>query len=174
MRTDKQQIIEEMVDAMAISCGECYSCQFSGKTNNRVSCTDYLSAEALYNAGYRKVDAGQKIICENEYDKFMGKRESYKRVLKLQANEIERLYQIKLDLEHQLTQKGLTEYVGADVIKAETRKETAKEIFGEIYKLLNSIKKQDYEDSLPYYCADVEEFDDKLYILAKQFGVEVE
>ena len=55
-----------------------------------------------------------------------------------------------------------------------SRAKTAKEIFGEIYKLLNSIKKQDYEDSVPYYCADVEEFDDKLYILAEQFGVEVD
>lgn len=60
------------------------------------------------------------------------------------------------------------------LLLGKARKETANEIFGEIYKLLNSIKKQDYEDSVPYYCADVEEFDDKLYILAKQFSVEVE
>ena len=43
--------------------------------------------------------------------------------------EIERLDEIRLDLEHQITQKGLTEYVGADVIEAETRKETAKQIY---------------------------------------------
>ena len=56
----------------------------------------------------------------------------------------------------------------------EIRKETAREILIEIYKLLLSIKRQDYEDSVPYYSESVEEFDDKLYELAKQNGVEVE
>lgn len=63
--TDKQQIIEEMVDVMAISCGECYSCQFSGKTNNRVSCIDYLTALALYNAGYRNVKDYELVVSLN-------------------------------------------------------------------------------------------------------------
>ena len=54
------------------------------------------------------------------------------------------------------------------------RKETAEKIFSEIYKLLILIRKQDHEDSVPYYSENVEEFDDKLYELAKQFGVEVE
>jgi hypothetical protein len=52
-------------------------------------------------------------------------------------------------------------------------KETAEKIFSGIYKLLISIRKQDHEDSVPYYSENVEEFDDKLYELAKQFGVEI-
>ena len=55
----------------------------------------------------------------------------------------------------------------------QARKEMAREILNKIYKLLTSIRKQDYEDSVPYYNENVEEFDDKLYEIAKQCDVEV-
>ena len=55
----------------------------------------------------------------------------------------------------------------------QARKETAREIFSEIYKLLFLIRKQDYEDSVPYYSESVEEFDDKLYEIAKQYGFDM-
>ena len=54
------------------------------------------------------------------------------------------------------------------------RKETAREIFSEIYLLLHLIRKQDYEDSVPYYSESVEVFDDKLYEIEKKYGVEEE
>lgn len=72
--------------------------------------------------------------------------------------ENERLYNIKLDLEHQMTQRGLTEYIGADVIEAEARKETAKEILTEWADC--DCETGGY--NLPY-----------IHELAKQFGVEV-
>ena len=80
--------------------------------------------------------------------------------------EIERLYNIKLDLEHQLTQKGLTEYVGVDVIEAEIRKQTAKEILQQIANL---------EFGYCLIAWDViAKVSDKLLELEEQFGVEVE
>lgn len=158
--TDKQQIEELRKFISQLCCtSNCDNCKWHYVEEG--SCLDYFEAKALYNAGYRKVDAGLKIICENEYDKFMGKRESYKRVLELQANEIERLYQIKLDLEHQLTQKGLTEYVGADVIAEEARKETAKEIFKEVEFI-------SLRNSNSALLKELEKF------IKERFGVEVE
>ena len=159
MRTDKQQIEELRKFISQLCCNSnCDNCKWRNVEEG--SCLDYFEATALYNAEYRKVDAGLKIVCENEYDKFMGKRESYKRVLELQANEIERLYQIKLDLEHQLTQKGLTEYVGADVIAEETRKETTNKIFT---KLIEVAKNNDNKLSIGL-----------LKAWAIEYGVEVE
>ena len=42
--------------------------------------------------------------------------------------ENERLYEMKLDLEHHLIQSGLTEYIGADEIEKQARKEMAREL----------------------------------------------
>lgn len=82
--------------------------------------------------------------------------------------EVERLYNIKLDLEHQLTQKGLTEYAGADVIQAETRKKTAKE-FAETLKqtlIINNEENTEYFD----YQYTLETIDE----ITKQCSVEVD
>ena len=54
-------------------------------------------------------------------------REEYER-LKRVENEKDRLYEIKLDLENQLIEKGWTDYEGADEIEKRVSKETAKKI----------------------------------------------
>ena len=59
-------------------------------------------------------------------------REEYER-LKRVENEKDRLYEIKLDLENQLIEKGWTDYEGADEIEKRVSKETAE-------KLLNDFK----------------------------------
>ena len=84
--------------------------------------------------------------------------------------EIERLYNIKLDLENQLTQKGLTEYVGADVIEAETRKKTAREFAEGIIKLLWNRGRA--ADGKMFEYGDLTSID--VWDFAKHFGVEVQ
>lgn len=54
-------------------------------------------------------------------------REEYER-LKRVENEKDRLYEIKLDLENQLIEKGWTDYEGADEIEKRVSKETAEKI----------------------------------------------
>ena len=76
-------------------------------------------------------------------------------------SENERLYERKLELERQLTQRGLTEYIGADEIVNQARKETAREFLKEVKEIIKFL--------------DVEwEISMKLHSIAKQFGVEVE
>ena len=58
-------------------------------------------------------------------------REEYER-LKRVENEKDRLYEIKLDLENQLIEKGWTDYEGADEIEKRVSKETAEKIYTKI------------------------------------------
>ena len=58
-------------------------------------------------------------------------REEYER-LKRVENEKDRLYEIKLDLENQLIEKGWTDYEGADEIEKRVSKETAEKIYKKI------------------------------------------
>lgn len=78
--------------------------------------------------------------------------------------EIERLHNIKIDLEHQLTQKGLTEYVGADVIEAETRKKTARKI---IHYIDTEIRNYINDSDLQLFNGDIK-------WLKEQCGVEAQ
>lgn len=59
-------------------------------------------------------------------------REEYEKLKRIEA-EKDRLYEIKLDLENQLIEKGWTDYEGADEIEKRVSKETAE-------KLLNDFK----------------------------------
>ena len=58
-------------------------------------------------------------------------REEYER-LKRVENEKDRLYEIKLDLENQLIEKGWTDYEGADEIEKRARKEAVEKIYTKI------------------------------------------
>lgn len=57
----KEQQIEEMVNEMTVRCNttirchNCRNCKYRGKTRGNLTCTDYLYAETLYEAGYRKI-----------------------------------------------------------------------------------------------------------------------
>lgn len=160
--TDRQQTIIEMAQILSKDCGHCEECNCVA--DNDINCTDYYYAKKLYNAGYRKVGENQIVVDKEEWEDLQGSDEALAKQytancilsceLKKAKKEIERLYNIKLDLEHQITQKGLTEYVGADVIEADTRKETAKEILQEVGKV----------------CGDYQWFKN----LCKKYGVEVD
>lgn len=187
--TDNQQIVEIM-KVLNECCGvydengrylrnKCNSvdCEYWSDENHCCCSYGRKEAEALYNARYRKVDENQIVVDKEEWEDLQGSDEALAKQytancilsceLKKAKKEIERLYNIKLDLEHQLTQKGLTEYLGADVIQAETRKETAKDFIFKVESYLG-------------YNADNETFTKKelLLILAEvakeQFGMEVE
>lgn len=125
--TDKQQIIEEMVDAMVISCGECYSCPFSGKTNNRVSCTDYLTAEALYYAGYRKVDENAVVLTREEFDRLNSCIKSEEEVRAIMQQQM-------LPMVRELTDKEVGKKLAT--VTALVHKETAKEVLENIKTLV--------------------------------------
>ena len=63
---DKEKQIEEMarITANAIEetvCKKCEDCKWNGSGSKDASCTDYVCAEALYNAGYRKQSEGEWI-----------------------------------------------------------------------------------------------------------------
>lgn len=79
-------------------------------------------ARIYYNAGYRKLPEDSVVLSREEYER-----------LKRVENEKDRLYEIKLDLENQLIEKGWTDYEGADEIEKRVSKETAE-------KLLNDFK----------------------------------
>lgn len=72
MNTEKQ--IEEMAERMAetahLECGKkpCEECKWCGSTNHeKADCSDYLIAEGLYNAGYRKAsEVAEEIFAEIE------------------------------------------------------------------------------------------------------------
>ena len=59
--------IEEMAQFLAVishlECGKkpCEECKWLGRGNDKADCTDYLIAEHLYNAGYRKQNVGEWI-----------------------------------------------------------------------------------------------------------------
>ena len=61
---DKQKQIEEMAKVLAVNCGECYTCKYLDKLH----CADLLSAEALYEAGYRKIPENAVVLTMEEYD----------------------------------------------------------------------------------------------------------
>lgn len=122
---DKQQTIETMANELYNRFG----------TMLLAKADSIAVSVYLYNENYRKVGKNAVVFTEEEYDDLMKRIGKVTRELGNVVMENERLYNIKLDLEHQLTQSGLTEYVGADVIEAETRKEMAKEILENIKTL---------------------------------------
>lgn len=55
-RKDKQ--IEEMAEIIRVNCGECNTCKYL----DELHCADLLSAEELYNAGYRKITENAVVL----------------------------------------------------------------------------------------------------------------
>ena len=144
MKNNKQEQIEEMVSIMTTS------------NNPFVDVPiDIMPkvAEALYNAGYRKLPKDSVVLSREEYER-----------LKRVENEKDRLYEIKLDLENQLIEKGWTEYEGADEIEKRVSKETAEKIFKMLLSKLDS--NQFLSGKRIIMEVDVEN-------LAKQFDVEI-
>lgn len=111
---DKENQIEEMVSIMAASNNPFVDVPVEIMPN---------VAEALYNAGYRKLPKDSVVLSREEYER-----------LKRVENEKDRLYEIKLDLENQLIEKGWTDYEGADEIEKRVSKETAENILNDLVK----------------------------------------
>lgn len=92
-------------------------------------------------------------------------REEYERLKRVES-EKDRLYEIKLDLENQLIEKGWTDYEGADEIEKRVSKETAEKYHNLLKeKIENSFIAKFQETWLVF-----NEFNDEL---AKQFGVDL-
>lgn len=106
-----KQMIEEMAKDIEIA-GKTTSFR-NGKIDLTLFKTSEEIAETLYNLNYRKIPENAVVLTKEEYER-----------LKRVETEKDRLYEIKLDLENQLIEKGFTEYVGADEIE-KVRKETA-------------------------------------------------
>ena len=62
---DKQKQIEEMAKIIRVNCGECNTCKYL----DELHCADLLSAEELYNAGYRKIPENAVVLTREEYEK---------------------------------------------------------------------------------------------------------
>ena len=86
--------------------------------------------------------------------------------LKRIETEKHRLYEMKLDLENQLIEKGWTDYEGADEIEKRVRKETAREILNNLTSVIHD-NRQYGSDFVVVYMSDIDE-------IAKQYGVEIE
>lgn len=114
MKDNEQEQIEKMISAMAASNNPFVDVPIEIMPN---------VAEALYNAGYRKLPKDSVVLSREEYER-----------LKRVENEKDRLYEIKLDLENQLIEKGWTDYEGADEIEKRVSKETAEKILNDLVK----------------------------------------
>ena len=93
------------------------------------SCCWARNAEAIYNVGYRKHPKDSVVLSREEYER-----------LKRVENEKDRLYEIKLDLENQLIEKGWTDYEGADEIEKRVSKETAEKIYLQAKAIVDATK----------------------------------
>ncbi len=112
------------------------------------ACPIKLFTVKVYDKGYRKINENEVVISKEEYER-----------LKRVETEKDRLYEMKLDLENQLIQSGLTEYIGADEIEKQARKETAREILETVKELYTT----------PYSC-----FRKNILKVAEKYGVDVD
>ena len=61
---DKQKRIEEIAEIIRVNCGECNTCKYK----EELHCADILSAEELYNAGYRKIPENAVIVSKQVWE----------------------------------------------------------------------------------------------------------
>lgn len=116
--------------------------------NEPINCQSCLTAKSILDKGYHKIAENEVVISKEEYER-----------LKRVETEKDRLYEIKLDLENQLIQSGLTEYIGADEIEKQARKETAREILETVKELYTT----------PYSC-----FRENILKVAEKYEVDVD
>ena len=56
-----------MAKILGVKCGECYTCQYADKRDGDGKCIDFLGAEELYNAGYRKIPENAVVLTREEH-----------------------------------------------------------------------------------------------------------
>lgn len=61
---DKQKQIEEIAEIIRVNCGECNTCKYI----DELHCADLLSAEELYNAGYRKIPENAVVLTNKKLE----------------------------------------------------------------------------------------------------------
>lgn len=149
--TDKQQI-EEMITIMKntqcpsradseypIACDECPYQSYE------MSCSYKQHAEALYNAGYRRVGESEVVVTKDEWEDLQGSAKAFDTLFVL--------FRVLIAL------------------LGEVRKATAKEIFEQLRKMQMNftydVRGMDTLTISKIYIGDI-------YELAKQYGVEVE
>ncbi len=119
---DKERQVEEMAKDLCVYCHEMTEekeCPYNEHEESKQKCWESQLAQAktLIEQGYRKLPKDSIVLSREEYER-----------LKQVENEKDRLYEIKLDLENQLIEKGWTDYEGADEIEKRVSKETAEKI----------------------------------------------
>ena len=191
----KQEQIEEMAvigcvrNPQAHTAEECAKCDFK-----QGQCNAYRHAEALYDAGYRKIQDGTVVLSREEYEMLKSLYDTQKGAimtssigdlpltvegLRKAVDEITRLNRVETELQ-ELNAKYYNEAKDLRRELKQTRKETAKEIFQKVVNICR--KEEDFQDGTvntqlePLYfgimngCAFIR---GEVKELAEQYGVEV-
>lgn len=193
----KQEQVKEILEVIK-HCGDytnrdCAECDYRlyGECKNQKQC----EAEAIYNAGYRKIQDGTVVLSREEYEMLKSLYDTQKGAimtssigdlpltvegLRKAVDEITRLNRVETELQ-ELNAKYYNEAKDLRRELKQTRKETAKEIFQKVVNIC--IKEEDFQDGTvntqlePLYfgimhgCAFIR---GEVKELAKQYGVEVE
>lgn len=164
----EKEMIEEMAKILDECCNyydengnhlgnKCRSCEHWCDTNNLCCSYNKKEAEALYNAGYRKIPEGWVVLTSEQYSNYLI-LQTNEEWLKNKATELqadnERLY------------KNLGKF------KESVRKETAKEIFEKVLSYIGSNQKFCIVDNDNQTLIDCDKLWEFVGILAKQYGVE--
>lgn len=160
--TDKQQIEKKIREMERIgSRRPCKNddCSICLAMNRR--CNDFLFAERLYNAGYRKVGENAVVLTREEFDRLNACIKSEEEVRAIMEQQM-------LPMVRQIAAKEMDKKL-AD-ITALVRKETAKEFAEGIIKMLWNRGRA--ADGKMFEYGDLTSID--VWELAKQYGVEVQ
>ena len=193
----KQEQVKEILEVIK-HCGDytnrdCAECDYRlyGECKNQKQC----EAEAIYNAGYRKIQDGTVVLSREEYEMLKSLYDTQKGAimtssigdlpltvegLRKAVDEITRLNRVETELQ-ELNAKYYNEAKDLRRELKQTRKETAKEIFQKVVNICR--KEEDFQDGTvntqlePLYfgimngCAFIR---GEVKELAEQYGVEVE
>ena len=194
MKTEQEQI-EEIAKYVCNVCD--FKCDWfqSGMKEDSICTTAQETAEALYNAGYRKVDKDSVVLTRVDYEMLKSLYDTQKGAimtssigdlpltiggLRKAVDEITRLNRVETELQ-ELNAKYYNEAKDLRRELKQARKETAKEIFQKVVNICR--KEEDFQDGTvntqlePLYfgimngCAFIR---GEVKELAKQYGVEVE
>ena len=189
---------EQIEDIAKYVCNVCdFKCDWfqSGMKEDSICTTAQETAEALYSAGYRKVDKDSVVLTRVDYEMLKSLYDTQKGAimtssigdlpltiggLRKAVDEITRLNRVETELQ-ELNAKYYNEAKDLRRELKQARKETAKEIFQKVVNIC--IKEEDFQDGTvntqlePLYfgimngCAFIR---NEVKELAKQYGVEVE